>query len=156
MLFSYCTRKTDVSRMWVHDFVNCEIVFSLLWTRERAPSSRKFFLFVIKMANCSYSFYPKIQFIVIILICIQFSDAKLNINNQLFPFNFEQIKFDLFSTNDFAETNKFNSKNWTEHHQCLKELNAIKNGMKNFEPWAIQCKYDTLSSATSWLRSVVT
>lgn len=95
---------------------------------------------IIKMANCGFSFYPKFQLIVIILICIQCHDAKLNVNNQLFPFNFEQIKFDLFSTNDFAKTNKFSSKNWTEHQQCLDELNAIRNGMKNFEPWAIQCK----------------
>lgn len=93
------------------------------------------------MANF-HSFFSKFQFIVIILICIHCIDAKLNVNH-LYPFNFEQIKFDIFSTNDFTKNNKlgeFNSKNWTaEHHKCLLELNAIKNGMKNFEPWAVQC-----------------
>lgn len=96
------------------------------------------------MAN-RHSFNPKFQFLVFILVCIQCIDAKLNVNNNHFyPFNFEQIKFNLFSnSSDFPKANKFsefNSKNWTEHHQCLKELNAIKNGLNNFEPWAIQCK----------------
>lgn len=76
-----------------------------------------------------------------ILTCI---DAKFNVNNNyLYPFNFEQIKYDLFSASDFPKTNKFsefNSKNWTKNHQCLTELIEIKNGLKNFEPWAIQCK----------------
>ena len=88
-------------------------------------------------------FISKFEFLVLILVFVQCIDAKLNVNNQIYPFNFEQIKFDLFSKSDFVKTNKFseiNSKNWTKHHQCLVELNAIKNGMKNFEPWAIQCK----------------
>lgn len=81
------------------------------------------------------------RFIVITLICIQCIDAKLSINKHFHPFNFEQIKFDLFSANDFERTDEFSvfkSKNWTDHRQCLMELNAIKNGMNNFEPWAIQ------------------
>lgn len=140
MISSCCSRKTDVSLI-VRKWLNSEIIFSLFWATQRATFSQKFH-FVIKMANFSYSFFPKIQFVVIILICIQFNEAKLNLNSNLFPFNFEQIKFDLFSTNDFAKSNKFGSENLTEHHQCLKELNAIKHGMNNFEPWAIQCKQE--------------
>lgn len=87
------------------------------------------------MAN-SHSF----QFLVFVLVSIQCIDAKLNVNNNhLYPFNFEQIKFDLFSTSDFHPS-EFNSKNRTERHRCLIELDAIKNGLKKFEPWAIQCK----------------
>lgn len=94
------------------------------------------------MAN-NHSFISKFQFFIFILVCVQCNHAKLNVNNHLNPFNFEQIKFDLFSKSDFAKIDKFselNSRNSTDHHQCLKELNAIKNGLNNFEPWAIQCK----------------
>lgn len=96
----------------------------------------------------NHSFKPNVQFIVIILICVQYIDAKSSLNHHLYPFNFEQIKFDLFSTKDFAKADKFsefNSRNLTaQHRQCLTELNAIKNGVKNFEPWAVQCNYAVL------------
>lgn len=80
--------------------------------------------------------------------CIRCIDAKTNENNHIYPFNFEQIKFDLFSLGDVVKTNKFgesNSKNWTSHQQCLSELNAIKNGLNNFELWAIQCNFENIS-----------
>lgn len=85
----------------------------------------------------------KCAFLVFILaFSLRCSDAKLNVNNQVYPFNFEQIKLDLFSKSDLQKTNKFsesNSRNQTEH-QCLIELNAIQRGLRNFEPWAIECK----------------
>lgn len=80
--------------------------------------------------------------LIFTLACIGCIDAKLNVNNHLNPFNFEQIKSALFSQSDFFEPDQlddFNSKNRTAHRQCWLELNAIKSGLKNFEPWAIQC-----------------
>lgn len=31
--------------------------------------------------------------------------------------------------------------NWTENHECLIELNAIKNGLDNYEEWAARSKF---------------
>lgn len=52
---------------------------------------------------------------------------------------FEQIKIDLFATSDIHlnEPNSFNS---TKFRDCLIELSAIKNGLNNFDEWAIKCK----------------
>lgn len=97
------------------------------------------------MAN-SHNFIQKFQFLIFILVHIQCIDAQLNVNdnnNHHLPFNFEQIKFDVFSKSNFTKTNEsseFNSKNWTQHHLCSIEMDAIKSGLKNFEPWTIQCK----------------
>lgn len=96
------------------------------------------------MARSCQWFLSKFKILVLTLVFVQCSDAKLDIvNSYLFPFNIEQFKLDLFFKNDLAQNDKLSSsnpKNWTEHRQCLLELNAIKNGLMNFEPWAITCK----------------
>lgn len=53
----------------------------------------------------------------------------------------KQIRTDLFYMRDFNTSNAINgilSHNWTENHECLMELNAIKIGLKNREEWAMR------------------
>lgn len=52
-----------------------------------------------------------------------------------------QIQADLFYLRNVDTSNivdRILSRNWTENHDCLLELNAIKNGLKNHEEWAIE------------------
>lgn len=38
--------------------------------------------------------------------------------------------------------NEVLSKNWTENHECLIELNAINDGLEKNEEWAVRGKLD--------------
>lgn len=62
---------------------------------------------------------------------LNFTNAKI--------LDFEQIKSDLFSESSLLLTGA-NSLNSIEFQNCLIELNAIQNGLNNFEKWAIKCK----------------
>lgn len=57
-------------------------------------------------------------------------------------FNTEKsIRTDLFYMRNFNISNAIDgilSQKWTENHECLAELNAIKTGLKNHEEWAIR------------------
>lgn len=74
-----------------------------------------------------------LQFIYIVA-CLNFANATSNI------LDLKQIKSDLFSESGLLlrESNSLNS---MEYHKCLIELNAIQNGLTNFEEWAIKCKF---------------
>lgn len=39
--------------------------------------------------------------------------------------------------------------NWTKNHECLNELNAIKNGVSNQEKWATKRQFDLQKSVNS-------
>lgn len=68
-------------------------------------------------------------------------------NDATFQSNFdiiEHLKNNFHATNDLNITNtigEFMSQNRTENHECLIELNAIKNGIINFDEWAITRKF---------------
>lgn len=63
---------------------------------------------------------------------------KTNFNS----LNFDEIKLNLFLNSDFDDssnkTEQFNSQK--DALQCVTELNAIKNGLINFDKWAIKRK----------------
>lgn len=63
--------------------------------------------------------------------------------------SFDEFKKNLISIRNFDILNGFNGialKNWTQDEQCLKELNAIQNGLKNSEEWAFRSKCIELKS----------
>lgn len=52
-----------------------------------------------------------------------------------------QIRADTFYLRNFNAPNAISgisSRYWTENHECLIELNAIKNGIDQHEEWAIR------------------
>lgn len=55
-------------------------------------------------------------------------------NNADFPSVFDHLKNVLNVNNDSV------FRNWTGNHECFNELIAIKNGLINFEKWAIERK----------------
>lgn len=63
---------------------------------------------------------------------------KTNFNS----LNFDEIKLNLFLNSDFDDssnkTEQFNSQK--DALQCVTELNATKNGLINFDRWAIERK----------------
>ena len=57
--------------------------------------------------------------------------------------NFDKFKKNLISVKNldiFYGINEILFGNWTQDRQCLTELNAIKNGLKNSEEWAFKGK----------------
>lgn len=53
----------------------------------------------------------------------------------------KSIQPDLFYMRNFDTSNAVDqilSQKWTENHECLTELNAIRNGIKNHAEWAIR------------------
>lgn len=56
--------------------------------------------------------------------------------------DFEQIKYDVFSTDfiNFTEKEANNFRNLTSFHNCVNELNVIQNGLVNFDEWAVKSK----------------
>lgn len=58
----------------------------------------------------------------------------------------DQISPDIFDLRNFDASNAIKrilSGNWTENHECLIELNAIKSGLNNHEEWAIRGELDS-------------
>lgn len=77
--------------------------------------------------------------------CINLSESKHDSNStNLSLFDFERVKNDLFFNSDFRNTNKvsvFNSPNSRQNDaECLNQLNEIKNGLTNSDPWAMKRK----------------
>lgn len=63
-------------------------------------------------------------------------------------FHMERIRNELFS--DISNTITIIeslSQNWTENHECLIELNAIKNGIINSDEWAIKSTWNPNQSS---------
>lgn len=54
---------------------------------------------------------------------------------------YDQVKSDLFyfrSINTSNIIDRVLSHNWTQNHECLTELKAIKTGLENHEEWALR------------------
>ena len=78
----------------------------------------------------------KNRFLVFLFLIGQIVQSVIGTRNK-------QIRTDLFSMRNFDISNAIDeilSRNWTQNHECLIELNAIKNGIKNHEEWAIRGK----------------
>lgn len=79
------------------------------------------------------------------------SVCSVRCNDSKFKFNFnivEHLKRSFYAKSDLNITNViggFMSQNWTENRKCLTELNAIKNGITNFDEWAITRKLMRIS-----------
>lgn len=85
--------------------------------------------------------------IILFTYSIKFSGANHRQNQINLNFlNFEQIKSDLFTINRTVRHQyELSSQN---DEQCLIELNAIGNGVKNLELWAIKRKIICFFSKT--------
>lgn len=83
----------------------------------------------------------KLTFLVVLGVC------SVVCNDEKFKSNFnmvEHLKKHFYAKSDLNITNvigEFMSQNWTENHKCLTELIAIKNGINNFDEWAITRKF---------------
>lgn len=77
---------------------------------------------------------------IFLVFSIHFCHVELKASDAAsqFTLNFEQIKNDLFSLNQFNVLDLMMLKK--EDSQCFKELNAIKNGLQNTEIWAMKSK----------------
>lgn len=92
-------------------------------------------MFSFCCANC--------LFIIFFAIYIQYSYANSDsIKTNLYSLNFDEIKLNLFLNSDlnssFYKPEQFNSQK--DALQCVKVLNAIKNGLIHFDKWAIKRK----------------
>lgn len=77
------------------------------------------------------------KFLIFFVVCIQCVRAE-HLNKNIFKL--EKIKDDLFTAignNVPGVINGTGSFNTPEYRSCLNELNAINNGLNNFEDWAI-------------------
>lgn len=73
-------------------------------------------------------------------IVIKFSNGSPEINKiDLHSFDFEQFKHYLFGNNPISDENISST-----DLECSNELQEIKNGLKNVEPWAITCNPDSI------------
>lgn len=81
----------------------------------------KFFCFLVFFTNCVHCSYSEFK---------------------SYLFDIKQISYELFLKNDFNISNiiieTISKHDWAENHECLLELNAIKNGIDNFEEWAFE------------------
>lgn len=83
--------------------------------------------------------FLKWHFFLFPLICVNLSYASVDSN---FPFfNFDQIKYDIFTKSDSINLAKASSSEHTLSDQmCFDEIIAIGNGLMNNEKWAIRSK----------------
>lgn len=66
-------------------------------------------------------------------------NKKLQVIKQLYLR--KQIKVNLFDMRYFDVSNAISevlSTNWTQNHECLTELRAIRDGLQKHEEWAIR------------------
>lgn len=92
------------------------------------------------MTKIKNSFFNSV-FLLVVVISVQCND-----NNELKSnFNiFEQIRKNFFINSDFTMTNiilEIMVHDWSENHECLNELNEIKNGIFNIDEWAVARKF---------------
>lgn len=87
------------------------------------------------MANIQ-RFFPAFQ-ILLFVFSVHGHNSKYQIGSDTIKriYSFKQ-NFNI--SNVFSEMLLYNS---TENYKCLNELNAIANGLTNFDEWAIQSKY---------------
>lgn len=70
------------------------------------------------------------------LFCVILLVISVRRNNAEFPSDFVQLN----AINVINVINDGVFRNWTGNHECLNELNSIKNGLISFEKWAIKRK----------------
>lgn len=91
------------------------------------------------------SCFSKLLHLLCFVICVNCEDTEYQPKNVKFNFfDFGPIKNIFLTESDLNISNMMNelvSKNWTEDQRCLIELKGIKNGLYNFEEWAIESKY---------------
>lgn len=79
-------------------------------------------------------------FIVVFSNCVHCYDVKFKSN----LLDIKRISYEFFSENNFNMSNgiieTISRHNWTENQECLGELYEIKNGIDNFEDWALESK----------------
>lgn len=89
-----------------------------------------------KMTDNNQRIYSKFGFLIVVLLCANFSYAKLKSPEKSFDFlNFEEIKYDLFSKRNYDFPNI-----QQDNLQCFTELMAIRSGLIEHEEWAIKSK----------------
>lgn len=77
--------------------------------------------------------------IVLKILCVNYVLCDVEFDPKFF--DFDRIKREIFTKSDLSISNLINesiSYNWTENHNCLSELITIKDGLMNFEEWAIK------------------
>lgn len=78
----------------------------------------------------------------LLVICTKCSNAKLELNEVEFQanlFDFDELKHNLF-TFDIDKSELKKSHISPNDRKCLEEIDAIKNGLKHRESWAIKSK----------------
>lgn len=84
----------------------------------------------------------KINGFISIICSVLVISVRCNDNNK-FKSNFrifQQISANFFTNSDFTMTNailEIMVHDWNENHECLNELNTIKNGILNIDEWAV-------------------
>lgn len=83
----------------------------------------------------------KLAFLCVLSVCsVHCNDTKFKSNFNIV----EHLKKSFYAKSDLNITNVLNefvAHNWTENYGCLTELIAIKNGIINFDEWAITRKF---------------
>lgn len=91
------------------------------------------------MAKIKNDFFLQIVGLVLVI------SVRCNANK--FKSNFrvvQQISENFFGNSEFTLTNailEIMVHDWNENHECLNELNAIKNGIFNIDEWAVARKF---------------
>lgn len=90
----------------------------------------------------------KLIIFVIFVICTECIHAKSELNNETEgtnPFEFEQIKYKLFDSNIADEF--MDKKLKSNDRKCLHELKAIREGLEDYDLWALKSKFLYFSSS---------
>lgn len=92
------------------------------------------------MTDARIGFFLQL-FLTLLVISVECNDFKFqSFNTNVELFNLEQLKNDLFSEIDRNRFSEYDFSNSKKSNNCLKELSEIKNGLINFEDWAIKSK----------------
>lgn len=85
------------------------------------------------------SYFFQLKYVIFFVICFKCSTVKSNDVNNNFV-DFEQIKYEVFSTNfvNATKQEKSNFQKLENHQKCLNELNEIHNGLATFDEWAVK------------------
>lgn len=96
------------------------------------------------MARLQSYFVTTFCFIIFFSNCVDCNDSRRKSN----LLDLRRISHEIFSKNDLGGSNAIietmSKHNWTENHECLVELLAIKNGIDNFEEWGLERMYKCL------------
>lgn len=75
-------------------------------------------------------------FLLLYIKCVRCYDPKFKSH----LLGIKRVSYEIFSKTNFNISSvimeTISQHNWTENHECLVELTAIKNGIDNFDEWA--------------------